>query len=534
MIKKSILFISAVLLTGLLLSTSGCYSCKSYHKMKGDGSVEPAAADKFFWDKECKLMPQEETTEPAPPKGSTCGTCDAMQAYPGNSCGIVKIDKSMPVEVQLNEPFDYTIHAKNMTSGDLIDVVITEHLGNNFKYAGSTPDAKQKGTTLVWKIDKLGPEEMKEMTISGSAVSTECIQNCTTVDYVIPTCAYVKVVQPKLMLTKEAPDKAVICDEIPMKFTITNNGTGNATNVMITDQLPEGLMTLDGKDMVSINVGTLMAGKSQLYTVNTKAEETGTYENKAYATAGGGLKAESEMTTTTVTQPILEITKEGPETRYLGRSVQYTIKVTNNGDEVAENTMISDMIPANVTDIVLSDGGSVEGNKAMWPIGPLAPEASKTVTISYMPSQSGKFTNKASVTAICAKSVVAQATTEVKGIPALLLEVIDISDPIEVGNNETYNIIVTNQGTATATNVMIKAILEDTMQYVSTSGATRAQIDGETISFAALPTLAPKAKASWNVTVKAVGEGDVRFSVKLNSDQLDRDVEETESTHFYK
>ncbi|MCB9849301.1 MAG: hypothetical protein H6817_01200, partial [Phycisphaerales bacterium] len=58
--------------------------------------------------------------------------------------------------------------------------------------------------------------------------------------------------------------------------------------------------------------------------------------------------------------------------------------------------------------------------------------------------------------------------------------------------------------------------------------------DGKKVTFAALPSLAPKAKAVYKVTIKGVSEGDARFEVELNSDQITSPVMETESTHIYK
>ena len=72
------------------------------------------------------------------------------------------------------------------------------------------------------------------------------------------------------------------------------------------------------------------------------------------------------------------------------------------------------------------------------------------------------------------------------------------------------------------------------MQYISSSGPTTASVLGNRVTFAPLASLAPKASASWNINVKAVGEGDVRFKATMNSSQLGRDVIETEATRFYK
>ena len=83
------------------------------------------------------------------------------------------------------------------------------------------------------------------------------------------------------------------------------------------------------------------------------------------------------------------------------------------------------------------------------------------------------------------------------------------------------------------TDIAIVCTLEENETYVSSSGATRGRLEGNKITFQPLGSLAPKAKAQWNVVVKAVKAGDVRFTVTMNSDQLTRSVEETESTNLY-
>ena len=69
--------------------------------------------------------------------------------------------------------------------------------------------------------------------------------------------------------------------------------------------------------------------------------------------------------------------------------------------------------------------------------------------------------------------------------------------------------------------------------YISSSGATSGTLQDNKVSFAALRRLAPKAKATWRVVVRAVKPGDVRFKVAMNTDQIERPVEETEATHLY-
>jgi len=527
-----------ILVILMLFTLAGCYSCQSWHHAWGKPR-DAYPEDKVFWSKDCKPMtaaPAKPSPEPVkPPKPavrSECGVSSAVGHYPCEGCTVARLERNMPAEVAMNTRFDYTIKVINPTDDMLDDVVVTEKLADNFKLADTDPKARMDGGKLTFEIGALDPGRSRLITVSGMATSTDCLKSCATVSYVIPTCASVKVVKPALKLVKTAPASVLLCEPIPVKFVVTNAGTGSTGNVKIEDVLPAGLRTIDGKGVISIDAGTLAAGQSREFSATIKANKTGRYVNKAVASSAMGLEAE-DSTTTEVRQPVLAITKNGPEKRYLGRPVEFEITVTNKGDAAATETVIRDTVPSGTKFVSASAGGSLSQNAVVWNMGTLQPGASRKVTVTYAPAAAGIVNNTASASAVCAEAVTASARTSVSGIPAVLLEVIDVSDPIELGQNETYVITVTNQGTAAATNVAIKCVLEDSMRYVSASGATAGSAAADTVTFRPLGSLAPKAKATWRVVVKAVKAGDVRFKVIMNADQVERDVQETESTHFY-
>ena len=536
-----------ILILMSLITTSGCYSCKSWNDMWGSGPVKPGSEHKLFFDKECKPLaaaPAKRAPAPAKPKpapkkkakpapvASGCGPATVSRGYPCESCSVIRIDKVMPAEVQLNAPFDYTIKATNVTNAAVADVVITENIPANFTVKNASPAATKEGGKLVWNLGTIAAKQSKQITVSGMATSTDCVKTCAAATYIIPACANVTVVQPKLQLQKTAPAEVLVCDPIPVKFVVTNSGNGSARNVKIEDTLPAGLTTSDGRSKLVFDAGTLTSGQSRQFSATLKATKTGKYVNKAVASSGAGLKAEA-MTTTVVRQPVLAISKSGPEKRYLGRAVEYAITVTNKGDAPAKSLVLEDQLPAGVKLVSASDGGKAVAGKVKWNLGSLMPNGSRKVTVKVMPNKAGTLTNSVSATATCAEGVKASVKTTVAGIPAVLLEVIDIDDPIEIGGQTTYVIITTNQGSSPATNISIVCTLEDNETYVSSSGATTGTSAASTVTFAPLRSLAPKAKATWRVVVKAAKAGDVRFKVTMNTDQLTRPVEETEATHLY-
>lgn len=530
------------MLLACVLGVSGCYSCHTWLTSQGKVPADPTA--KFMWNKNCyaKQSPMplpkkckiSSKSAPKPAPAPVVGLNAASRIYPSSGCGVVKLEKILPKSVQTGADFNYKIRVTNLTNLPLADVVVTDTIIRNFQYKSSKPAANVQGNKLIWEFPSLTAKETVEIVGIGVATAPGVIQNCVDVTYRMPLCVQSVSVQPKLVLTKTGPKEVSICEPIRYVFKVVNSGTGPANNVRILDTLPEGLLTTQGTKNIDIPVGTLMAGSAKAYAVNIEAQNPGAYSNSARAVADGGLKANSETVKTTVRKPVLKIVMSGPKAEYLNRNIIYKIDVTNTGNYPAADTVIEDSVPASAKVVGLSRGGAKVGNKVIWKVSSLNPGATAKMSITLISGKINMVANTAKASAVCADTVTATAQTKVRGISAILLEVIDIDDPVRIGNNVIYKITVTNQGSAPGTNIRIKAMLEPQMEYVSNVGATRGTFDGKkTINFAPLSSLAPKATAIWNVVIKAKAQANVRFKVTLRSDQLTRDVEETESTNFY-
>lgn len=463
-------------------------------------------------------------------------TAWSSMAYPtGNAeTSAIGIEKGMPKEVRLNRPFDYDLVVTNLSKNELHDVVVTDQMGDNFKLGGSSPRAQTTPDGKAsWNLGSLGPGESKRIRANGTATAEGEVCSCASVSYNSLLCACVPVVQPRLRLTKAGPAEVLKCDAINYQFVVSNAGTGSVPDVRIVDDLPAGLVAADGKRQITFNAGTLAPGQSKPFTAKVQAERTGRFENKATATGEGGLSVTSGTVATVVRQPVLKIEAGCDEREYIGRPVDYQIVVTNTGDGVARDTMVVDTLPAGVKFVSAGQSGRFANGKITWNLGTLEPRATRTLMAVVQPNDAGTFRHTAKAEAYCAAAVSDSCTTRVVGIPAVLLEVIDVEDPIEVGDNETYVITVTNQGSMADTNIRIVATLEANQQHVSNSGATRGTVRGAQIVFEPLASLAPKAKATWRVVVRNVKAGDVRFKIAMDTDQLTRPVEETEATNVY-
>lgn len=481
----------------------------------------------------CQCVDQKPAPAAKAAPAKPVGMVKAQTAFPScdQASSAILLEKEAPAEVNVGESFKFYLKATNLTSCQLLDVVVTDKLPTTFEIQGSDPKAVVQGNLAQWQLGTLAPKETKTITVQGQAREAGELTNCAAVDYKLNVCIPIRVVSPKLALTTSTPDHVLICDSIPVKLQVCNTGTGAISNVVVTDTLPEGLVTADGKNTVTFDAGTLAAGACRDFTYMAKATKTGAYKHNATAQAGS-LKADASSGVA-VHQPVLAITKDGTKTQFAGRDIDYTITVTNSGDAAANGLTIVDSIPAGTTFVSATQGGTFAAGKVTWSVASLAPNAKATVGVKLASAAIGTLKNDVVAEAACAKPVSASVETLVKGIPAVLLEVIDVSDPIEVGKEETYVVTVTNQGSIPDTNIKIVCTLEDAQQYVSSSGVTQGTAAGQVVTFAPLASLGAKARAEWKVVVKAAKAGDIRFTTSMTSDQLTRPVQETEATNQY-
>jgi len=533
------LFIVTLILAGLVALQISCEEMCGKKPSQAMKQQAPCEVSTIFYPYCGKSTP--EVQKAAMPCIRPGEKSSFAQSYPVSTYGgnVICLEKTAPKEVMVNEPFDYQIKVTNLTDRQLRNVIVSDKIAHNLTLKSSTPDMERTGDgTVRWMVGTLEPRASRTINVNAVAGSRGDITSCAQVSYDFATCSTIRALESQLKLAKFAPSEVLKCDRIPVRYVVTNSGDGAACDIKIEDNLSQGLMTSDGKNTVMFELATLGPGQSKEFQTMVDASGNGRYASRAMAKARIGGSAESGVAETVVKQPMLAVDESGPTDIYVGRSMTYEITVTNRGDGVARDTIIE----ASVPDEIRFENATLDGRfthlspgKVTWNLGVLEPNASKKVTMTLTGEQIGTVKTTILAKAYCSETASASAETLVAGAPGIHLDVIDLIDPLEVSNNEVYTIKAVNQGPTTITNVRISCMLEDNMQYVSSTGPTTATVAGNGITFAPLATIASKGSVEWQVTVKAVREGDVRFKVTMNSDQLgNRPVEDVESTTFYK
>ncbi len=478
--------------------------------------------------------PEPVVVAKAAPAPVVSNTVDSVMYIPTGirSTSALMIERMAPSEIVAGQPFSYDIKATNLTPNKLSDVVVQDQCSSNFKLIGSNPDAERVSDSLLrWKLGELDGNASRLINVNGQVSGDGVAQNCLSGSYDQASCMAFNVVKPELMLKASAPTEVMRCDPIPLTYSLSNIGTGVARNAMLAQTLPEGTNLKEGLDKFA--AGDLTAGATKDFSTSVMAAKPGVYTFNPTAAADPSMQAQASATTR-VTEPALQVEKKVSNTVILGREMEYEIVVTNTGDAVARNLVVEETLPAGATVSSVSNNGTVSAGRVVWNLPELAPKQSQTVKVTLQPQSVGSIETATLATAYCAADAGAQSKTAIIGIPAVLLEVVDLTDPVEIGKTTTYVITATNQGTATDINVRILAELESAMEFVSGDGATALVNSGNKMEFAPLPKLEPGEKAEWRVNAKALVPSDHRFTVIMTSDLRQRPVMETEATTLYK
>ncbi len=184
-----------------------------------------------------------------------------------------------------------------------------------------------------------------------------------------------------LKITKSGnPDPVIAGSKLTYTIVITNNGPSDALNVVVNDDVPEKIedpwfSTDGGKNWVpwsgSFNFGTLPAEKSYVLLIGGRVFSLGEGKitNSASVlsdTSDPDLSNNSATHTTTINEfADLSVSLSAlPDPVTTGDKLTYTVTVVNNGPNRAENVVVKDNLPPQLTDPEYSIDGGRSWN--MW------------------------------------------------------------------------------------------------------------------------------------------------------------------------
>ncbi|MBY0586465.1 DUF11 domain-containing protein [bacterium] len=445
----------------------------------------------------------------------------------------ISIEWIGPAETRIGKPAEYEIVVHNHGEESVRDVVVENVIPVGMRVISVEPRALQENDHQAWNVGSLEPDEERRLRLSMVADQKGTFSFQASVTAKTLHVSSFRATEPMLAVRATTTEKLMVGDTLTSMVEVSNPGDGPTEGVVLKVTFSDGLRHEKGKEL-TIDVGTIDAGETRNVEVVCTPTAGGKQSLQIQAMGGGDLTAEATAHAQ-VCEPNLDLTIAGPSLRYLDRHANYVLKVSNLGDAAAENVKVTAIIPSGFRFSGSSAGGRHDfaSSSVSWVVGQLPAGETREMTYKCLASQPGEQKHTASAVASRGLKKEANVSTQVEGISALLLEVVDVDDPVEVGSETSYEIRVTNQGSREATNVEIHALVPAEMQIRGGQGPTKYRVEGQEVLFAPLPKLAPRADAIYRVLVQGSAAGDLRFRARLISDSLTEPVIEEESTKVY-
>ncbi|OON69145.1 hypothetical protein B0919_10590 [Hymenobacter sp. CRA2] len=269
----------------------------------------------------------------------------------------------------------------------------------------------------------------------------------------------------------------------PVTLTVTTGNAGpnaagtvaqtlllpaNLTGVTVTNGTyapSTGLVTFSS--IATLNPGTTntTGGNNLPFTVSFTAPAQGFVLATATVTSATTdvVPADNLAQTKVEVNPVADLATvlAGPSTVSTGQQVTYTVTTTNNGGEAAVGTVQRVTLPAGLTNVTVSNGGSYDANTGIVTFniaGTLAQGQLQTNSVSYaVPTGATSFTATASVSSSTPETVLTNNTATVYTTVLATADVtVAVAGPATglVGSPVVYAVTTTNNGPSPATSVV--------------------------------------------------------------------------------
>ena len=428
----------------------------------------------------------------------------------------ITLDKTVNItNPNFGDKVDYTIKVTNDGIGDANNIVVKDVLGEGLKFVSATGEYTwdEDSRTIIWIVD-LAKGESKIFHVIAVAEAYGVLSNNV---FVGDKSASADVTVPEII-----PDKTVSIanpnfgDNVTYTVTVSNDGIGDANNVVIVDRLGEGLTFVSASDngvwdpvkRTVTWIVDLAKGESKVFTVNATVDAYGNVSNSLVV----GNKTAGVNVTVPEIIPDKTVNVANPN---FGDNVTYTVTVSNDGIGDANNVVIVDRLGEGLTFVSASDNGVWDPVKrtVTW-IVDLAKGESKVFTVNATVDAYGNVSNSL---------VVGNKTASVNvTVPEINPnKTANIENP-NFGDNVTYTVTVTNDGIGDANNVVVKDTLGKGLKFISATG--NYTFDEATNTITWIVDLAKGESKTFKVNATVSGYGNVTNTVIVGNKTFNKNV----------
>lgn len=456
------------------------------------------------------------------------------RALEGEQSPAIVLEKSAPDEIQVDKKATFQLRVRNVGNTAAHNVVVIDSVPRGTDFVDAVPECTAgPDGMLIWNLKTMQAGEEVILAVNVLPKVAGEIGSVAQVTFQAQAAVRTICTKPQLSLALTIPEQVLIGEPATVDITVTNSGSGAATNVVIEEDVPDGFTHAAGRQLEH-EVGTLLPQESRRLSLVLEAAKAGVYENRLTVRGDGNL-LEEDVRKIEVATPKLEVTMQGPVLRYLDRQATYVVRMANPGTASARNVELVTFLPKGMKYVTSDNHGQYDSqtHAVYWSLEELPAAKQGDVHLTVLPVEPGNHKLKADGHADLGLQHTCEHEVVVESLAELLFTVADVADPIEVGSETSYEVRVHNRGSKADSDIRVIAELPAGMVPVSGDGPVPATVQGSRVIFSPLARLAPDEEAIFKVHATGEATGDHVIRVQLQSAEVRVPVTKEEITRVY-
>lgn len=477
----------------------------------------PPAPSEFEAGPSPAVLPEAPQANPvSPPSGSSSsvpmtpsspliGTTEFNEtaAPQGAQTPELKIEKIAPPVAEVGEPVIYAIVIRNVGGSEARDVVVEDRIPRGARLEGTIPQAYLNDGKLSWQLGTIEPGGERKIQLKVTPIEAGKIGSVATVSFASAVAASIKVNAPQLSVEMKGPSEVTLGEPMNLQFILKNNGQGVAKSVFLRTILPQGLTHPGGNDL-EYDSGTLNPGSEKIVDLVVHAEKPGTYTIQTQASNDGKTHDESKIDVNVI-KSRLEISRTGPDNRFIGRPTNVLLRVTNTSGEVLRDITVQEKLPAGVELAAIPGGGrwDPQSRTITWKLEELGPGDARELTVLYTASQVGRLTGRIVAVDRAGNQAALDTVLNVKGFSELTPDFRIGQRTVLVNERVTLQMTLKNTGSDESRNVRAQFVLPEEFEFISARGPVSHEVSGRKVAFSPIAVLAPGAEETFHLAILA-------------------------------
>lgn len=470
-----------------------------------------------------------------------------------------------PAEATPGSVVSYRITVDNPGVAPARDVVVQDPLLQGLPLVSAAPQPETLPDRLQWRLGTLQARESRTIEVNFRAENPGTIQHCVTVrsgeGLQAQSCATTTVTAPSLDVSVAGPSDAYVGDELVYVVTVRNRGLVPVGNLLLVDNFDAGLQhaVATTSPIENRSLGSLAPGEAKQLNVRFRAAQAGRWCHTVEVSGDSGAKATAQACVTVRDpagpvptpsptpapgpapgggeRPVLSVRKTGPDRRNVGDVAEFVIEVTNTGRVAATNVKVADNYDLALAPKMATPGYQWVGRDLVWVVRSLPPGERIYLRVqSECLARAQRTCNRVTVTSDEGNRGDAEACLEiVTGGVNLSVSVADQRDPVAVGNETTYEILVTNNANRPDQQVALAVTLPQqlVLNQVGTAGPSQSFVQGNAVRFAPVAEIRPGETLTYRIRARALQPGDARIRVELTSTASPTPITAEETTTVF-